>query len=113
MATPETGEAPRTEPRPVAPRRSPGRIEIEDQPAARPTEAPVVFSLSEVEVYYGQFRAVRGVNMAIHKNEITAFIGPSGCGKTTVLRAFNRMHDVIPGARVGGKLLYHTVDLYG
>jgi phosphate transport system ATP-binding protein len=51
--------------------------------------------------------------MKIHKNQITAFIGPSGCGKTTMLRAFNRMHDVIPGARVAGKLRYHGVDLYG
>jgi len=75
--------------------------------------SPVVFDLSEVEVFYGAFRAVRDVNMKIHKNQITAFIGPSGCGKTTVLRSLNRMHDVIPGARVGGKVCYHGVDLYG
>ena len=49
----------------------------------------------------------------IRKNEITAFIGPSGCGKTTVLRCLNRMNDLIPGARVEGKLRYHGVDLYG
>ncbi len=75
--------------------------------------APVVFDVEDAEVYYGSFRAVRGVSMKLHKNEITAFIGPSGCGKTTMLRAFNRMHDVIPGARVGGKLRYYGVDLYG
>jgi phosphate transport system ATP-binding protein len=75
--------------------------------------APVVFDLSHVEVFYGAFRAVRDVNMKIQKNQITAFIGPSGCGKTTVLRSLNRMHDVIPGARVGGKVSYHGVDLYG
>ena len=75
--------------------------------------APVVFDLSNVEVFYGAFRAVRDVNMKIQKNQITAFIGPSGCGKTTVLRSLNRMHDVIPGARVGGKVCYHGVDLYG
>jgi phosphate transport system ATP-binding protein len=74
--------------------------------------APVVFELSHVEVFYGAFRAVRDVNMKIHKNQITAFIGPSGCGKTTVLRSLNRMHDVIPGARVAGKVRYHGVDLY-
>ena len=51
--------------------------------------------------------------MKIFKNEITAFIGPSGCGKTTVLRCFNRMHDVTPGARVAGGLRYHGADLYG
>ncbi|MCX5747383.1 MAG: phosphate ABC transporter ATP-binding protein PstB [Proteobacteria bacterium] len=77
-----------------------------------PDAAPTVFDLTDVEVFYGSFRAVRGVTMAIHKNQITAFIGPSGCGKTTVLRAFNRMHDTTPGARVAGKLRYHGVDLY-
>jgi len=74
---------------------------------------PTVFELEGIEVHYGEFRAVRDVGMKIHKNEITAFIGPSGCGKTTVLRCLNRMNDVIPGARVSGKLLYHDVDLYG
>jgi phosphate transport system ATP-binding protein len=75
-------------------------------------ERPVVFDLDKVEVYYGKFRAVRNVTMQILRNEITAFIGPSGCGKTTVLRCFNRMHDVTPGARVAGGLRYHTADLY-
>jgi phosphate transport system ATP-binding protein len=75
--------------------------------------APAVFELSHVEVFYGAFRAVRDVNMRIHKNQITAFIGPSGCGKTTVLRSLNRMHDVIPGARVAGSVTYRGVDLYG
>jgi phosphate transport system ATP-binding protein len=74
---------------------------------------PTVFALSGIEVHYGTFRAVRDVGMKIYKNEITAFIGPSGCGKTTVLRCLNRMNDVIPGARVDGKLFYHDVDLYG
>jgi phosphate transport system ATP-binding protein len=79
-------------------------------PAAEP--APTVFELQDVEVYYGTFRAVRDVAMKIAKNQITAFIGPSGCGKTTVLRCLNRMHDVVPGARVNGRVLYHGVDLY-
>ncbi len=78
------------------------------------TAAPkTVFDLQQLEVHYGSFRAVREVNLQIAKNEITAFIGPSGCGKTTVLRCLNRMNDVIPSARVGGKVLYHGVDLYG
>jgi phosphate transport system ATP-binding protein len=76
-------------------------------------ETPVVFDLEDAEVWYGPFRAVRGVTMKVHKNQITAFIGPSGCGKTTMLRAFNRMHDTTPGARVGGTLRYHGIDLYG
>ena len=72
-----------------------------------------VFDLQDLEVHYGSFRAVRGVNLQIAKNEITAFIGPSGCGKTTVLRCLNRMNDVVSSARVGGKVLYRGIDLYG
>jgi phosphate transport system ATP-binding protein len=71
-----------------------------------------VFRLDDVSVYYSAFRAVRNINMEIRANEITAFIGPSGCGKTTVLRCFNRMNDLIVGARVEGKLTYRDVDLY-
>ena len=76
-------------------------------------DTPVVFDLDGVEVFYGAFRAVSKVTMKIFKNEITAFIGPSGCGKTTVLRSFNRMHDVTPGARVAGGLRYRGAELYG
>jgi phosphate transport system ATP-binding protein len=73
---------------------------------------PLIFDISDVSVYYGDFRAVRDVTIPIRENEITALIGPSGCGKTTVLRSFNRMNDLIEGARVEGKILYHGVDLY-
>ena len=76
-------------------------------------DTPVVFDVEEAEVFYGSFRAVRGVTLKIQKNQITAFIGPSGCGKTTMLRALNRMHDTTPGARVTGKIAYHGTDLYG
>jgi phosphate transport system ATP-binding protein len=76
-----------------------------------PTE--VVFRLDDVHVYYGSFLALRGVNLEINKNEITAFIGPSGCGKSTLIRCLNRMNDLIPGARVEGKIDYHGEDLYG
>jgi phosphate transport system ATP-binding protein len=76
-----------------------------------PTEA--VFRLDDVHVYYSKFLALRGVNLDIHKNEITAFIGPSGCGKSTLIRCLNRMNDLIPGARVEGKIAYHGQDLYG
>ena len=71
-----------------------------------------VFSTRDVAVYYGQFRAVRDVNLTIRKHEITAFIGPSGCGKSTMLRCFNRMNDLIPTARVDGTLTYQGVNLY-
>jgi phosphate transport system ATP-binding protein len=76
-------------------------------------DAPVVFALEKLEVFYGAFRAVRDVSLNIHDKEITAFIGPSGCGKTTVLRCLNRMNDLIPGARIGGQISYHGIPLYG
>jgi phosphate transport system ATP-binding protein len=84
---------------------------------AAPTQAddanPLIFDISDLSVYYGDFRAVRDITLPIRENEITALIGPSGCGKSTVLRSFNRMNDLIETARVEGKLLYHGVDLYG
>jgi phosphate transport system ATP-binding protein len=87
------------------------------EPASPPpnstTGTEPVFELANLDVHYGSFRAVRDVNMTIRRNEITAFIGPSGCGKTTVLRCLNRMNDVIASARVGGKVLYHGIDVYG
>lgn len=77
-----------------------------------PPEPTVVFDVRDLDVYYGEFRAVRDVNLAVHQHEITAFIGPSGCGKSTVLRCFDRMNDLIESARVEGQILYHGVDLY-
>jgi phosphate transport system ATP-binding protein len=73
---------------------------------------PLIFDIDGVSVYYGDFRAVRDISLPIREHEITALIGPSGCGKSTVLRSFNRMNDLIEGARVEGKILYHGVDLY-
>ena len=81
-------------------------------PAAVHYPEPAVFALRDVSVYYGDFRAVRDVNLDIAEHEITAFIGPSGCGKTTVLRSLNRMNDFIETARVEGAVEYHGVDLY-
>ena len=77
------------------------------------SEAETVFELSDVSVSYGGHVAVQGVSTVIRKNEITALIGPSGCGKTTILRCLNRTNDLIAGAKVGGKVLYHGIDLYG
>jgi phosphate transport system ATP-binding protein len=83
----------------------------------RPQEEPVpgvpVFDAENVSVWYGAFRAVTDVSLAVHEHEITAFIGPSGCGKTTVLRTLNRLNDLVPGARVDGEVRYHGVPLYG
>ena len=72
-----------------------------------------VFTLEDVSVFYGNNLAVDKVNLPIYRNEITALIGPSGCGKSTILRSLNRMNDLIPGARVEGKVLYHGEDIYG
>ncbi len=75
-------------------------------------DRPVVIETDGLNVYYGDFRAVRDVDLDIRVNEITAIIGPSGCGKSTVLRCFNRMNDLIETARVTGSLRYHGIDLY-
>ena len=69
--------------------------------------------VSSVDIYYGSFKAVEDVSMTIEPRSVTAFIGPSGCGKSTVLRALNRMHEVIPGARIEGKVLLDGEDIYG
>jgi phosphate transport system ATP-binding protein len=68
--------------------------------------------VSDLNIYYGDFLAVEGVNIAIPARSVTAFIGPSGCGKSTFLRSLNRMHEVIPGAYVQGKVLIDGEDLY-
>ncbi len=85
----------------------------QDLPPEQPSPDAPVFTTTKVSIYYSAFRAVTDVSLAIHKNEITAFIGPSGCGKTTVLRTLNRMNDLVPGARVDGDVRYHGVPLYG
>jgi phosphate transport system ATP-binding protein len=69
--------------------------------------------MKDVDIYYGGFHAVEGVDLSIPPRAVTAFIGPSGCGKSTVLRTINRMHEVIPGARVEGQVLLDGEDIYG
>jgi phosphate transport system ATP-binding protein len=71
-----------------------------------------IFHTENVNIYYGNFLAVRDVNINVPKNAITAFIGPSGCGKSTVLRCFNRLNDLIKSFHLDGKILYHGQDLY-
>ena len=69
--------------------------------------------IKDLDIFYGDFRAVDGVEMQIKPRSVTAFIGPSGCGKSTVLRTLNRMHEVIPGASVSGEVLMDGNDIYG
>jgi phosphate transport system ATP-binding protein len=82
-------------------------------PPSAPTKRDTVFDIDDLSVFYGEAPAVKNVSLDIYRNAITALIGPSGCGKSSVLRCLNRMNDLVPSARVEGKLLYHGVDLYG
>lgn len=75
-------------------------------------QTETVLSAENLDIYYGNFLAVKGVNIQIPKNRITAFIGPSGCGKSTLLRCFNRLNDLIQGFHIQGRITYHNQDLY-
>ena len=75
-------------------------------------DAPV-FTVKDLAVYYGSSLALKDVSMEIRPRRITAIIGPSGCGKSTLIRCFNRMNELIPGARVDGEILYHGDNIYG
>ena len=68
--------------------------------------------VSDLNIYYGDFLAVEGVNMTIRARSVTAFIGPSGCGKSTFLRSVNRMHEVLPNARIEGRLTIDDQNIY-
>jgi phosphate transport system ATP-binding protein len=68
--------------------------------------------IENVDLYYGEFQALKNINMNIQENEITAFIGPSGCGKSTFLKTLNRMNDLIEGVKITGKILLDGVDIY-
>jgi phosphate transport system ATP-binding protein len=72
-----------------------------------------IFDVEDMAFYYGNFRALRDVNMDLYGRQITALIGPSGCGKTTFLRCLNRMNDLVSGTRVVGSIRYRGEDLYG
>jgi phosphate transport system ATP-binding protein len=78
-----------------------------------PSADEVVFELRDVSVSYFDTVAIEGVTLDVHRHQITALIGPSGCGKSTLLRSFNRMNDLVAGARVSGRIAYHGHDLYG
>ena len=91
---PRSATAPEADPN--AKRDLPNRIDVED-----------------LDIFYGDFKAVEGVTMTIDPRSVTALIGPSGCGKSTFLRALNRMHEVVDGARVEGRVVIDGRDLYG
>jgi len=107
MDQPEQNVAAKTQlPKPAA------LQDVERRDVSRLTGRPI-FDVRNVSIWYSAFKAVTDVSMTIHENEITAFIGSSGSGKTTVLRAFNRMNDLVSGARVEGDMRYRGQPLYG
>lgn len=69
-------------------------------------------SVEDLDLYYGDFRALKDINLEIEQNKITAFIGPSGCGKSTLLKSFNRMNDLIESCRIEGRILLDGKDIY-
>lgn len=75
-------------------------------------ENNVKFSVKDLSLYYGDFKALKGINMDIREHEITAFIGPSGCGKSTFLKTINRMNDLVEGVRIEGNIYMDGVDIY-
>ena len=70
-------------------------------------------SVKDLDLYYGDFKALKNINIEIEPNEITAFIGPSGCGKSTLLRCLNRMNDLVEGCRIEGSVLLDGNNIYG
>ena len=89
-------------------------VEIaQERSTTAPIEREVVFDIQDLAVTYGTATAISGVNLEIYRNLITAFIGPSGCGKSTFIRCLNRMNDLVPSARVDGRLFYRGTDIYG
>jgi len=89
------------------------KIDVAGQERLSMSERETVFEARDVSVFYGNQRAIDSVNIDIYQRLITAIIGPSGCGKSTFIRTLNRMTDLVPSARLTGKLRYRGIDLYG
>jgi len=70
------------------------------------------FDINHFELFYGDFKALKNINMAIEPSKITAFIGPSGCGKSTLLKSLNRMNDLVEGCKIDGEILLDDIDIY-
>jgi phosphate transport system ATP-binding protein len=118
--TPETGAEPSSEPgsastgsgRPPVAVMPPAPSLAGSRPASDPTSSGRI-AVEGLSVYYGAFRAVRDISLTVEPHAITAIIGPSGCGKSTFLRTLNRMHELIPAARVEGSIKLDGEDIYG
>jgi phosphate transport system ATP-binding protein len=88
-------------------------VDIAEREEAEPRTGETVFDIQDLSARYGDNVAVKGVDLEIQKNVITAVIGPSGCGKSTFIRCLNRMNDAVPSFKLSGRVLYHGVDIYG
>ena len=99
-------QASNPDPRPRGDIQSPSRSS-----SVEPT-AEAVMAVENLNMYYGAFKALHDVSMTIRRNMVTALIGPSGCGKSTFIRSLNRMHEIVPGARVEGSVLLDGEDVY-
>ena len=88
-------------------------VDVAERGAAEAQTRETVFDIQGLTARYGTNVAVKDVDLEIYRNVITAVIGPSGCGKSTFIRCLNRMNDEVPGFRLGGRILYHGIDLYG
>jgi len=88
------------------------RVEVTPSATEKVADHDTRIAVENLSIYYGTKRAVRDVTMDVPANAVTAFIGPSGCGKSTILRCFDRMNDLIPGARVEGKVVLNGEDIY-
>ena len=75
-------------------------------------ESTAILQTNQLKLYYGDFQALKGIDMQIPERQITAFIGPSGCGKSTFLKTLNRMNDLVPGVRIEGQVLYNGQDIF-
>src|SRR4029077_14492386 len=75
--------------------------------------APPAIKVRDLSIWYGEKQAIKNVTINIPQKTVTAIIGPSGCGKSTFLRCLNRMHELVPGTRVAGEVLFHDENLYG
>jgi phosphate transport system ATP-binding protein len=80
--------------------------------AVRSSNGQHAIEVRDLNVYYGTFRAIRDVNLSVERHKVTAIIGPSGCGKSTMLRAFNRMNELVPSAHAHGQVLFRGQDIY-
>ena len=89
------------------------RMEVTAEASEKVATDEVRIAVKDLSIYYGQKRAVREVTMDVPANAVTAFIGPSGCGKSTILRCFDRMNDLIAGARIEGQVVLNGEDIYG